>query len=154
MATLEVSPLFRSSSVGFERPWNTWHTAMNLDNTGEPAYNILKLDDDEFRISLAVPGYSQEEITIETRDGSLWVKGKHETDPHHNQYLFRGIGLDGFQRTFQLPEHVKVRDARLEAGMLHIDLYRELPEAMKPRRIEIKSDADAPKVIKDQSQAA
>ena len=90
MATLEVSPLFRSSSVGFERPWNNWHTAMNLDSSGDPAYNILKLDDDEIRISLAVPGYTQAEITIETRDGSLWVKGRHETDPHHNQYLYRG----------------------------------------------------------------
>ena len=154
MAALEVSPLFRSSSLGFERPWNTWHTAMSLDNGGEPAYNILKLDDDEFRIDLAVPGFTQEEITIETRDGSLWVKGAHGPDPHHNQYLYRGIGLDGFQRTFQLPEHVKVRNARLESGMLHIDLYRELPESMKPRRIEIKSDADAPRAVEGQSQAA
>ena len=154
MATLEVSPLFRSSSVGFERPWNTWQTAMNLDNSGEPAYNILKLDDEEFRISLAVPGFTQEEITLESREGTLWIKAKHGVDPHSNQYLYRGIGLDGFQRTFQLPEHVKVKDARLEFGMLHIDLYRELPEAMKPRRIEIRSDSDAQAVIEDKTQVA
>ena len=154
MATLEVSPLFRSSSVGFERPWNVRHTAMSLDSSGEPAYNILKLDDDEFRISLAVPGLTEEQLTIETREGVLWITGKQELDPQHNQYLFRGIAMDGFQRTFQLPEHVKVKEAYLRAGMLHIDLYRELPEAMKPRRIEIKSVSDEPKVIEDQTQAA
>ena len=154
MATLEVSPLFRSSSVGFERPWNTWHTAMDPDNTGEAPYNILKLDDDDFRISLAVPGFTQKEIAIETRDGVLWLKGARNTDPHHNQYLYRGIHVDRFQRTFQLPAHVKVKDARLEAGMLHIDLVREIPEAMRPRRVEIKSDDGAQQAIEGPSKVA
>lgn len=155
MATLEVSPLFRSASVGTERPWNAWHTAMSFDSSGDPAYNILKLDDDEFRISLAVPGLTQDEITIETRDGSLSVKGERSADRFHNQYLFRGIGMDSFQRTFQLPEHVKVKGARLELGVLHIDLVRELPEALRPRRIEITSEADdGPAVLEGSSEAA
>ena len=154
MATFEVSPLFRSGSVGIERPWNAWRTAMSFDNAGDPAYNVLKLDDDEYRISLAVPGFTQEEITIETRDGSLWVKGERRADPYHNQYLLRGIGMDGFQRTFQLPEHVKVKDARLDMGMLHIDLVRELPDALKRRRIEITSQANAQPVLEEATVAA
>jgi molecular chaperone IbpA len=154
MATLEVSPLFRSNSVGFERPWNSWHTAMNFDSSGEPAYNILKRDEDEFRISLAVPGLTKDEITIETREGALLIKAARQNDPYHNQYLYKGIGLDGFQRSFQLPEHVRVEDARLEMGMLHIDLVRELPEAMRPQRIEISYDSGSQPVLKDTSEAA
>ena len=154
MATLEVSPLFRSNSVGIERPWSGWQTALSLENSGDPAYNILKLDDDDFRISLAVPGFSQSEIVVESHDRTLWVKGEQGTDPHHNQYLYQGIGLRGFQRSFQLPEHVKVRSARLEAGLLHIDLERELPEALRPRRIEVETGGEVPHVIEDRSKAA
>ena len=154
MATFEISPLFRSSTVAMDRPWASWHTAMSFDGAGEPAYNVLKLDDDEYRISLAVPGMSRDDISIETREGSVSVKGTRGTDPHHNQYLFRGIPSDGFQWTFQLPEHVKVQDARLELGMLHINLVRELPEALKPRRIEISNGAQAETLIQDTSVAA
>ena len=150
MATFEISP-FRSSSVGFDRPWDQWHTTMSDD---APAYDILKTGEDAFRISLAVPGFNPEDITIETREGSVWIKGEHETQCDDAQYLYRSIGAQAFQRTFQLPEHVKVKAARLEAGMLHVDLVRELPESMKPRRIEIESDAGVEQVLEDQSQAA
>jgi molecular chaperone IbpA len=154
MATFDVSPLFRTTSVGFERPRDHWQTALNFDSAGYPAYDILKVADDEFRISLAVPGLTHDDITIETREGAVWVKGGRKVDPNHNQYLYKGIGLDGFQRTFQLPEHVHVKGARLEMGLLHIELVRELPEEMRPRRIEISSDTPSQSVLEDASKAA
>ena len=154
MATFDISPLFRSTSVGFDRAWNQLNTIMNLDSSGYPAYDILRTGDEEFRISMAVPGFKQDEITIEAQDGSVLVKGDRGVDPNHNRYLYRGIDLQGFQRTFQLPEHVKVTGARLEAGMLHVELERELPEALRPRRIEIETEDEAQPVLEDASKAA
>jgi molecular chaperone IbpA len=123
MATFDVSEMFRATPQG------------------APAYNILKTGEEEYRISLALPGWTREEIAVETRERTLWIKGERPVDPNHNQYLFKGIGMDEFQRAFELPEHVNVRNASLQHGMLHIDLVRELPEALRPRRIEIHSDA-------------
>ena len=150
MATFEISP-FRSSSVGFDRPWDQWHTTMSHD---APAYDILKTGEDAFRISLAVPGFNPEDITIETREGSVWIKGEHETQCDDAQYLYRSIGAQAFQRTFQLPEHVKVKEARLDMGILHIELVRELPEALRPRRIEIQHEDTPRPVLEDSSKAA
>jgi len=155
MATFDVTPLFRSTGVGIERAWDQLHTALSFDGTGYPAYDILQLGEDEYRISLAVPGFQQEEISVETRDRAVWVRGERRVDPHHNQYLYRGIGRQAFQRSFQLPEHVHVREARLEAGILHIELVRELPEALKPRRIEVQhADASRQPALEDASRAA
>ena len=88
------------------------------------------------------------------RDGALWVKGSREVDADHNRYLFKGIDAHGFQRSFQLPEHVKVSGASLAYGMLHIELFRDLPEEMRPRRIEIAVEEDTRPVLTDASQAA
>jgi molecular chaperone IbpA len=144
MATFDITPLFRTTAVGFDRAWDALNTALHPDASGYPAYNILRLADDEFRISLAVPGFTEPEISVETREGAVWVKGERSVDPNHNQYLFRGINVQAFQRTFQLPEHVRVSGARLESGMLHIDLVRELPEALRPQKIRVTS-GDAPR---------
>ncbi|MGD8418328.1 MAG: Hsp20 family protein [Pseudomonadales bacterium] len=154
MATFDITPLFRSTAVGFDRAWDQRNTALHLDSAGYPAYNILRTGDEEFRISLAVPGFTEREITVETREGTVWVKGERSVDPNHNQYIYRGIELGGFQRTFQLPEHVQVRGARLESGMLHVDLVRELPEALRPRKIEVTSGDAARPVLEDSSKAA
>ena len=154
MATFDISPLFRTPATGFDRTWDQLNTALHLDGSGYPAYNILRTGDDDFRISLAVPGYSKTEITIETREGVLWVKGDRAVDTNHNQYLYRGFNLQGFQRTFQLPDHVRVEQARLEAGMLHIDLIRELPEALRPQRIEIQASNEPDPVLEEASRAA
>ena len=154
MATFDVTPLFRPTTIGFDRVWDPLNTALQRDGSGYPAYNVLRLADDEFRISLAVPGFREQEITVETREGALWVKAERGVDPHHNQYLYRGFDVQSFQRSFQLPEHVRVQGARLEAGMLHIDLVRELPEALRPHRIEVTSaDARQP-ALEDASAAA
>ena len=156
MATFDISPLFRSTAIGFDRGWQQLNRAVHMDNSGYPTYDILRTGDEEFRISLAVPGFKDCDISIETRDGALWVNGKREIDPDHNAYLFKGIEVREFQRSFQLPEHVKVTGATLEAGMLHIDLYRELPDALRPRRIAIQSESQSAseKVIQDHSRAA
>jgi molecular chaperone IbpA len=154
MATFDISPLFRSTAVGFDRAWNQLNTAVHLDSGGAPAYNVLRTGAEEFRISLAVPGYDASELTLETRERVLWVKGERGVDPDHNQYLYRGIDMGGFQRTFQLPEHVKVAGARLEAGMLHVDLVRDLPEALRPRRIEIEAGESDEVLLESTSEAA
>ncbi len=154
MATFDVSPLFRSATVGFDQTWPGLGTAFHLDTAGFPAYNILRTGDEEFRISLAVPGFTGDEVSVEYREGALWVKGEHKVDADHNQYLYRGIPTQAFQRNFQLPEHVKVSRARLEAGMLHVDLVRELPEALRPRRIEIQNDNQSARTLTDASKQA
>ena len=153
MATFDISPLFRTTGVGFDRAWDQLNTALNLEG-GFPAYNILRTGEESFRISLAVPGFTENDITVETREQSVWVRGERGIDPDHNGYLYRGIREQGFQRSFQLPDHVRVSGARLEAGMLHIDLVRELPEALRPRKIEV-VNGDQPKpVLEDSAKAA
>ena len=154
MATFDISPLFRSTAMSFERPWEHWSNALSGESSGYPAYNILKLNDDEYRLSIAVPGMSAQEISVESRENSVWVKGEREVDPNHNQYLHRGFGVQGFSRTFELPEHVRVKGATLKMGVLNIDLVRELPESMRPRRIEIQSDTHTQPVLQDSSRAA
>lgn len=154
MATFDIAPLFRTTAVGFDRAWDPLSTTFSLDSAGYPAYNILRLEEDEFRISLAVPGFTDREISVETREGAVWVKGERAVDPNHNQYLYRGINVQGFQRTFQLPAHVRVKGARLEHGMLHIDLVRELPEALRPHKIQITSGETSRPALEDASKAA
>ncbi len=153
MATFDISPLFRTTGVGFDRAWDQLNTALNLEG-GFPAYNILRTGEEAFRISLAVPGFTENDISVETREQSVWVRGERAVDPDHNSYLYRGIREAGFQRSFQLPEHVRVSGARLESGMLHIDLVRELPEALRPRRIEVMNGDQSRPVLKDSAKAA
>lgn len=152
-AAFDITPLLTSTSVAFERARDQLRTSMVLDQSGYPAYDILRTGEDTFRITLAVPGFSEQEIKIETRDGSLWVQGAPESDPEHNQFLFRGIPAQAFQRSFQLPEHVRVQGARLAGGLLHIELLRELPEALRPRTIEIQT-TDNVAAIEGHSEAA
>ncbi len=157
MSTFDASPLFRAASAGFERPWDAARTALNMD-AGLPPYNVLKTGEQNYQIWLAVPGYRQEDLTIETRENTLWVRGEQRADPSNNQYLYRGISMPGFERTFQLPEHMRVTGARLESGMLILELVRELPEALRPRRIEIEvsapGDTHQHEVLEDTSRAA
>jgi len=154
MATFDITPLFRTTAIGFDRAWDQLNTALHVDGSGYPAYNILRLADDEFRISLAVPGFTEPEISVETREGAVWISGQRAVDPNHNQYLYRGINAQAFQRTFQLPEHVRVKGARLESGMLHVDLVRELPEALRPHKIRVTSGDPSRPAIEDASKAA
>lgn len=156
MTRLDLSPLFRST-IGFDRMMRALETAHQLDDSGTtyPPYNIEKTGEDAYRITIAVAGFTEDDLDIEVREGSLHVTGNRRNESEQAQYLYRGIAGRAFQRSFQLADYVEVRGASLENGLLHIDLVRELPEAMKPRHIEIGTGArKQPKVVEGTAKAA
>lgn len=146
MRTFDLTPLYRST-VGFDRMASLIDRALSADNAAQsyPPYNIEKTGEDAYRITLATAGFSQDDLTIESKEGQLVVSGaKTETrteDSDDTRILHRGIAERSFERRFQLADHVKVTSASLENGLLHIDLVREVPEALKPRKIEIATGA-------------
>ena len=134
--TFDFSPLFRST-VGFDRLLNTLENASHLEAVEAwPPYDIVKTGEDAYRITLAVAGFTPEEVTLDQEANLLVVAGQ-KAGEESAQYLHRGIGQRAFRRRFELADHVKVTGANLADGLLTIDLVREIPEAMKPRRIEI-----------------
>lgn len=138
MRHFDFAPLYRSS-VGFDRLAQILDqvTAADAGQNSYPPYNIEKTGENAYRITLAVAGFADDELTVELRDGQLVVTGrKAETEDKPN-VLHRGIATRAFERRFQLADHVRASEARTENGLLHIDLVREIPEALKPRRIEI-----------------
>ena len=139
MRDFDFSPLFRSA-IGFDRLPSLIDTALRSDvSVGSyPPYNIEKVADDAYRVTLAVAGFSLDDLNVEMRDGLLIVKGAKPEGEQKTGYLRRGIAERAFERRFQLAEHVEVRGAGLDNGLLTIDLVREVPEALKPRRIEVK----------------
>ena len=154
MRSYDLSPLFRST-VGFDRWSNLFDTALRAgDNgVGYPPYNIEKLGDDNYRVTMAVAGFGEDDIEITAQENLLVVAGKlGETREDDATYLYRGIATRAFERRFSLADHVKITGATLVNGVLTIDLERELPEAMKPRRIAIAS-APADTVIEDKKAA-
>ncbi len=144
MRNFDFSPLYRyRTSIGFDRLANIMDTVTRADSGGSsyPPYNIEKTDDDSYRISIAVAGFAEDELNIEARDGQLVISGKKADSEDDVQYLHRGIANRAFEKRFQLADHVRATDATTENGLLHVDLVREVPEALKPRRIEIASNA-------------
>ena len=139
MRTYDFSPLYRST-VGFDRMAAMLDNVMSNDVGGQtyPPYNIEKTGDDAYRITVAVAGFSESELGIEVRDGQLVISGKKaEEKDGQATYLHRGIATRAFERRFQLADHVRATGAVCENGLLHVDLVREIPEALKPRKIEI-----------------
>ena len=134
--TFDFSPLFRSS-VGFDRMLNLLESASRLEAVEAwPPYDIAKTGEDQYRITMAVAGFTPEELTLDHEPNLLVVSGQRANE-ENAQYLHRGIAHRAFQRRFELADHVKVAGANLADGLLTIDLVREIPEEMKPRRIEI-----------------
>ena len=151
MQTIDLTPIYRSM-VGFDRVANMLDAASRLDNSqGYPPYNIEKIGENEFRIELAVAGFGEADLDIETKEGLLTVAGKTGAteNAETREVLHRGIAERSFIRRFQLADHVIVSGANLENGMLRITLERQLPEAMKPRKIAIgaQGNTSEPKVI-------
>ena len=144
MRDFDFSPLFRSA-IGFDRLPSLIDTALRSDvSVGSyPPYNIEKVSDDAYRVTLAVAGFGLDDLNVEMRDGLLIVKGGKPEGEQKASYLHRGIAERAFERRFQLAEHVEVRGAALDNGLLAIDLVREVPEALKPRRIEVKAGEPA-----------
>ncbi|BEE15753.1 MULTISPECIES: Hsp20 family protein [Aeromonas] len=135
MRSIDFSPLYRSA-IGFDRLATLIESAASNGNAGYPPYNIEQLGDSDYRISMAVAGFTQEELELSFQENLLTVKGNKQADTERN-YLYQGIAERGFERRFQLADYVRVKGADLKNGLLHIDLVREVPEAMKPRKIEI-----------------
>lgn len=135
MRSIDFSPLYRSA-IGFDRLATLIESAASNGNAGYPPYNIEQLGDNDYRISMAVAGFTQEELELSFQENLLTVKGNKQADTERH-YLYQGIAERGFERRFQLADYVRVKGADLKNGLLHIDLAREVPEAMKPRKIEI-----------------
>ncbi len=140
MRNFDLSPLYRAT-VGFDQLADMMDRVMTTDTNRDsyPPYNIEKTGDDAWRITVAVAGFADSELAVEVKENALFVSArKAETDTAPT-YLHRGIATRAFERRFHLAEHVRVTGARSENGLLHIELEREVPEALKPRRIEIAS---------------
>lgn len=135
MATLDLTPLFRTT-VGFDRVPMLLTHAMQRAESGYPPYNIEKCGENEYRIVLAVAGFTRDDIEIVTEQNLLTVRGRLQEKPER-EYLHHGIATRSFERVFDLADYIEVMGAMMDDGLLVIDLKRELPEALKPRRIEI-----------------
>jgi molecular chaperone IbpA len=142
MRSLDLSPLLRYS-VGFDRLDEMFESASraSAQDTSYPPYNILKIGDDAYRITLAVAGFTEDDLEITTKENVLSVRGRAGESEQDVQYLHRGIARRAFEHRFQLADHVRVTGASLDKGLLDIDLVREIPEAKKPQTIKIETGA-------------
>ena len=145
MRTLDFSPLYRSV-VGFDRLADLLDSATAEAATGYPPYNIERTGEHEYRIEIAVAGFKSDELAIELKESVLIVQGRKAANDAERRFVHRGLAERNFERRFQLAEYVVVRDAQLADGLLSISLKRELPEALKPRKIEINT-GPAPTLI-------
>ncbi|MEN1728591.1 MAG: Hsp20 family protein [Pseudomonadota bacterium] len=152
MTKFDLSPLYRTA-IGFDRLAETLSSASRVDSNGYPPYNIESLGDDQYRITMAVAGFGPDELDIQSERNTLTVTGAKQADNAESQgeFLYRGIATRSFERRFQLADYVEVSTANLENGLLHIELKRELPEQMKPRKIEI--GGSSTRVIESESKA-
>jgi molecular chaperone IbpA len=149
----DLSPLYRST-VGFDRLAQLLDNAGNFEVPTYPPYNIERVSEDEYRVTMAVAGFGQDDITIEVKQNTLTVSGKKaDKTEGKSEYLHQGIAQRAFERRFQLADYVQVEGAELGNGLLHISLKREIPEAMKPRTIAIKGSKSEPKVIENKKAA-
>ena len=134
---IDFTPLYRSS-VGFDRLANLIENAnASTNQAGYPPYNIELLDENQYRITMAVAGFSESELDIQSQANTLVISGKKASADDNRQFLYQGIAERSFERRFQLADYVKVTAASMENGLLHVELEREIPEAMKARKIEI-----------------
>lgn len=150
----DFTPLYRTL-VGFDRMNALMEQALRNDGaSGYPPFNVEQAGENEFRIELAVAGFAEDELSIEYKENSLIVSGRKAPVEEARRFLHRGIAERNFERRFQLADHVRVEGARLVNGMLTVDLVRELPEALKPRKIAIGAGAAKPKVVAKETAAA
>ena len=147
MHNFDLSPLFRTS-VGFDRLNNLFDAALHIDEAPSyPPYNIEKLDADRYSITMAVAGFGEADVEVLVKDNTLTVNGKIGDAEEAKSYLYRGIAGREFNRSFQIADHIKVTGAELDNGLLHIELIREIPEEMRPRRIAIGNSKAKSKIL-------
>ena len=146
MRTFDLAPLYRST-VGFDRLFSMFDNGFEA-TTGYPPYNIERTGENDYRITVAVAGFGENELSIEAKENTLTIKGeKQAKQEQKGEVLYQGIAARAFERVFQLADHVQVKAAKLENGLLHVDLVREIPEAKKPRQIPIGKGQAQPQVI-------
>ncbi len=145
MRNTDFSPLYRTA-IGFDRMASILDNLSRSDQQqgGYPPYNIELIDENEYRITMAIAGFSPAELNIESEQNTLTITGSKSTEANDRKFLHQGIAARNFERRFQLADHVKVQSANLENGMLDVKLVREIPEAMKPRTIAIQTGEPAP----------
>jgi len=138
MRGFDFSPLYRST-VGFDRLANLLETVAQVDTVASayPPYNIEQVAENDYRISMAVAGFGEPELTIEVKEGVLSITGKRAAEETKSHFLYQGIAGRSFERRFQLADHMEVHGARLENGLLHVDIVRVIPEAKRARKIAI-----------------
>jgi molecular chaperone IbpA len=149
MRQFDLTPLYRST-IGFDRLGSLRDTLGSFDGEAPsyPPYNIERVGENDYRISMAVAGFGDSDLNIEVKENTLTVKGEKLTEKEDTTFLHRGIASRSFERRFQLADHVVVKGASLENGLLHIDLVREIPEAKKPRTVPITTTkGEKPQVI-------
>ena len=156
MRHFDLTPLYRST-VGFDRFASLFDSIGSLDGDAPayPPYNIERVGENQYRITMAIAGFAESDLNIEAKENSLTVRGEQTgaSESEESEYLHRGIATRTFERSFQLEEHVEVRGASLENGLLHINLVREIPEAMKPRAITINGGGGDAKVIEGKAKS-
>ena len=153
MRSFDLSPLFRST-VGFDRVSRLMDAASRIDDNAVayPPYNIERTGDDTYRISMAVAGFGENDLSLTTKDNQLLISGKLGKEDDSQSFLYRGIAGRAFERRFTLADHIRVNGASLVNGLLHVDLVREVPEAMKPRQVKITtSPSSKPQVLESQA---
>lgn len=147
MRQFDYSPFYRSS-VGFDRLFQLLDGAEGAADSGYPPYNIERLGDNSYRITMAVAGFSDSDLKIDVKENALSVRGDKKPENAKREFLHRGIGERAFERRFHLADYVEVRGANLQDGILAIDLVRNLPERMKPRSVDITTTTANPEVPK------
>ena len=153
MRTIDFSPLYRSV-VGFDRVAGLLEAAAaNNTDAGYPPYNIERTDENAYRVEIAVAGFRPEELNVEVKENVLTVQGRKTANDDQRRFLHRGLAERNFERRFQLADYVVVTDANLSDGLLSISLKREIPEALKPRRIEITAGAATSSLIEGEKAA-
>ncbi|MDX2156847.1 MAG: Hsp20 family protein [Hyphomicrobiaceae bacterium] len=141
MRPFDLSPLYRST-VGFDRLFQLLDGAQSFDSEAPyPPYNIERIAENQYRITMAVAGFGQDDVKIEVKESTLTVRGEKKPEDKERQFLHRGIATRAFERRFQLADHVEVTGADLKDGLLHIELVRNVPERLKPRTIAIGGSA-------------
>jgi molecular chaperone IbpA len=152
MRTVDFSPLYRSV-VGFDRLADLLDSASADAANGYPPYNIERTDQNAYRVEIAVAGFKPEELSIEVKENLLTVQGRKPANDEARRFLHRGLAERNFERRFQLADYVLVTDASLSDGLLSISLVRELPEQLKPRRIDIKTGSEPAQLVEPQQAA-
>lgn len=152
MNTFDLTPLFRSS-IGFDRMQRMLDSASRVSEAGNgyPPYNIENNGENAYRITMAVAGFREDDLDVTVKENVLTISGALKEETAGTEFLHRGISRRPFERRYNLADHIRVADAGLENGLLHVDLVREVPEAMKPRKIEIKSQPTKVKAVEDRA---